>query len=623
MPTLHYTVSMPQPQTHLFHVEAAVQGFDQASYDFIMPSWTPGSYLIREFARHVQEFEALDAASRQPLPWTKHNKNTWRVHAPGFRYGPTQPADHDGLLLRYKVYANDLTVRTSHLDTSHGYFNGANLFVYLDGQRQHPATLTVVAPFADWKVSTGLPRDPVSYGAGNGSQRANPAAAASAALALQHHFHADDYDHLIDCPVECSNHRLLTFEVDGVRHQIALWGRGNEDAERLRLDTQAAVQAARDLFGGLPYDTYLFILHLTERARGGLEHRNSSSNAVSRWSFRKPAEYEKVISLLAHEFFHVWNVKRILPASFRDFEYRWETYTRLLWVMEGFTTYYTPLLLRRAGLMTPERTLETFGEQMLQLRQTPGRHFQSAEAASFDAWIKFYRPDENTPNTSVSYYLKGSLIALLLDLEIRSRTGNQRSLDDVLVATYRDYTLQGQGVPDDAFQGVCEQVAGGSLQQFFDDYVRGVAELPFEEYLGRAGLEAVYGRKGDDERSAGLGVRLKQENGRTVVETVFADGPAYHADLSAGDELIALDGFRVSRDTLDERLAGRQPGDLVTLTIFRRDELREATLALGQRPYNQVEIKPRPDATAEQRALYQAWMHASWPEVPQRMENNE
>ncbi len=624
MPTLHYTVSMPQPQTHLFHVEVAVQGFDQASYDFIMPSWTPGSYLIREFARHVQEFEALDAASRQPLPWHKHNKNTWRVQAPGPRHVPTQPASPEGILLRYKVYANDLTVRTSHLDTSHGYFNGANLFVYLDGQRSHPVTLAVSVPYADWKVSTGLPRDPVSYGAGNGgngSQRAHLAAAGAAAL--QHHFHGDDYDHLIDCPVECSNHRLLSFEVDGIRHQIALWGRGNEDPERLRLDTQAAVQAARDLFGGLPYDTYLFILHLTERARGGLEHRNSSSNAVSRWSFRKPAEYEKVISLLAHEFFHVWNVKRILPASFRDFEYRWETYTRLLWVMEGFTTYYTPLLLRRAGLMTPERTLETFGEQMLYLRQTPGRHFQSAEAASFDAWIKFYRPDENSPNSSVSYYLKGSLLALLLDLEIRSRTDNQRSLDDVLRTTYRAYTLHGLGVPDDEFQGICQRVAGGSLQQFFDDYVRGVAELPFEEYLGRAGLEVAYGWKNDDERSAGLGVRLKQENGRTVVETVFADGPAYHADLSVGDELVALDGFRISRETLDERLIGRQPGEPVTLTLFRRDELREVTLALGQRPPNKVEIKPRPDATAEQRALYEAWLGAAWPEVPQRMENSE
>jgi predicted metalloprotease with PDZ domain len=393
------------------------------------------------------------------------------------------------------------------------------------------------------------------------------------------------------------------------------------------------VQVACDLFGGLPYDTYLFILHLTNSGSGGLEHRNSSSNAVPRWSFRKPADYEKVISLLAHEFFHVWNVKRIEPASFRDFEYRWETYTRLLWVMEGFTTYYTPLLLRRAGLITPERTLETFGEQILKLQQTPGRHLQSAEAASFDAWIKLYRPDENTQNTSVSYYLKGSLLALLLDLEIRSRTANtgfgtsllnQRSLDDVLVSTYREVTLHGQGVPDDAFQGICEQVAGGSLQQFFDDYVRGVAELPFEEYLGRAGLAVTYGWKKDEaERSAGLGVRVKAQNGHTLVETVFADGPAYHADLSVGDEIIALDGYRVSQETLGDRLAGRQPGDQVTLTLFRRDELREVALTLGQRPYNKVEISPRPDATAEQRALYAGWLGAGWPEISQRMKDNE
>jgi len=620
MPTIHYTVSMPQPQTHLFHVEVAVQGFDQTSHDFVMPSWTPGSYLIREFARHVQEFEALDAASRQRLPWRKHTKNTWRVAA---------PAGTGAILLRYKVYANDLTVRTSHLDTSHGYFNGANLFVYLDGQRQHPVTLTVAVPYADWKVSTGLPRLPVTLAAGNGA--GNGSHRPGRDPLPHHHFQAEDYDHLIDCPVECSNHRLLSFEVDGIQHQIALWGHGNEDPERLRRDTQAVVQAARDIFGGLPYDYYLFILHLTDGGRGGLEHRNSSSNAVPRWGFRKPAEYEKVISLLAHEFFHVWNVKRIVPASFRDFEYRWETYTRLLWVMEGFTTYYTPLLLRRASLITPERALESYGEQLLKLAQTPGRHLQSAEAASFDAWIKLYRPDENTPNTSVSYYLKGSLIALLLDLEIRSRgrgqgaesergePGNRlRSLDDVLVTTYRDYTLHGEGVPDDAFQGICEQVAGGSLQPFFDDYVRGVAELPFEEYFSRAGLSLSYGWKGDDgERRAGLGVRVRQKEGRALVEAVFADGPAYHADLSVGDEIVALDGYRVSEATLDERLADRQPDDRVTLTIFRRDELREVTLALGQRPYNQVEIKPRPDATPEQRALYEAWLGAAWPDQAQ------
>lgn len=629
MPTIHYTVSMSQPQTHLFEIEVAVSGFAQTSYDFVMPSWTPGSYLIREFARHVQEFAALDAASQQPLRWRKHSKNTWRVDP---------PAGGGGILLRYKVYANELTVRTSHLDTSHGYFNGANLFAYLDGQRKHPAALTVVTPYPDWKVATGLPRQPAQMGGGNGAGngKRQPAHAGfdPAHPGVRYHFLAEDYDHLIDCPVECSNHRLLNFEVDGVRHQIALWGRGNEDAERLRTDTQAVVQAARDLFGGLPYDDYLFILHLTERGRGGLEHRNSSSNAVSRWSFRKPADYEQVIGLLAHEFFHVWNVKRIEPASFRDFEYRWETYTRLLWVMEGFTTYYTPLLLRRAGLITPERTLESYGEQILKLAQTPGRHFQSAEAASFDAWIKLYRPDENTPNTSVSYYLKGSLIALLLDLEIRSRTDNpgvgtsllnRRSLDDVLVTTYREYTLHGQGVPDDAFQGICEQVAGGSLQQFFDDYVRGVAELPFERYLARAGLSLAFGWKGEGaERRAGLGVRVKQQSGRAVVETVFADGPAYHADLSVGDELIALDGFRIDETTLGERLAERLPGDRVTLTLFRRDELREVALTLGQRPYNEVKITPRPDATPEQRALYEGWLRAAWPEgASQQTKDND
>lgn len=582
---------MPQPQTHLFHVEMVIEGFTQSSYDLTLPSWTPGSYMIREFSRHVQEFTAFTPQG-ELLAWHKQDKNTWRV---------TAPAADGAVLIRYKVYANDLTVRTSHLDTSHGYFNGANLFLYLDGLRHHPLNLTI-RPYGDWQVATGLPRDPAGH--------VGPEAASTL------HFLADDYDHLVDCPVECGQHRLLSFEVDGIRHDIALWGHGNEDAERLRRDTQAAVRTTRDLFGSLPYDYYLFILHLTERSRGGLEHRNSSSNAVSRWSFGKAEDYEDVIALLTHEFFHVWNVKRIQPAGFRTPDYRLESYTRLLWVMEGFTTYYTPLLQRRAGLLTPQRTLAVLARQILRLLQTPGRHLQSAEAASFDAWIKFYRPDENTANTSVSYYLKGSLIALLLDLEIRSRTANRCCLDDVLLATYHTYTLHNAGIPEDGFQSICERVIGGSLQPFFDAYVRGVAELPFEEMLGRAGLGLRFGWKGepDEPEQAGLGVRLKQEEGRTVVDTVFVDAPAYQADISAGDELVALDGYRVNKAAIGERLVGRRPGETATLTLFRRDELRQVQIALAQRPYNKLELIPLPEATAEQRALYESWLHAPWPE---------
>lgn len=600
MSTIRYTVSMPQPETHLFHVEVTISGLPQSVYDFVMPSWTPGSYLIREFARHVQEFQALDI-SGAPLPWRKLNKNTWRVEGGG-----------ESVTLHYRVYANELTVRTSHLDTSHGYFNGANLFVYLEGQRSHPVELRVAPAHPDWKVATGLPAAPSNYGAGNGGS-ARPRAESTGAL--RYAFRADDYDHLIDCPVEISNHRLLRFEVDGVPHRIAIWGHGNEDPERLRADAKAIVQAARDIFGGLPYDDYLFILHLTERRGGGLEHRNSSTNAVSRWSFRKPADYERAIALLAHEFFHTWNVKRILPASFQDFEYRWETYTRLLWVMEGFTTYYELVLLQRAGLISAERMLAILGERILRLLQTPGRHFQSAESASFDAWIKLYRPDENTQNTTVSYYLKGSLIALLLDIEIRARTGNARSLDDVLVNTYRTYTLQDRGISDEDFLAVCEEVAGGSLQAFFDDYVRGVAELPFEEYLAKAGLSMTFGYKGDEygERAAGLGVRVKDEDGHTLVQTVFSDGPAYHADISPGDEIIAIDGYRVGNDTIGDRLGDRQIGERVTVTYFRRDELRAVEITLGQRPYNRLSITPEPAASADQRALYEHWLGATWP----------
>lgn len=586
---LTYTLAMPTPVTHLFHVTLTVTGLEQPTAEFAMPVWTPGSYLVREYARHVQGFAAADGAG-QGRPWRKIAKNRWLVETAGV----------DRVTLSYQVYAGELSVRTSHLDSTHGYFNGATVFMSLDGGRDLPCDL-VITPFPGWRISTPLP----------------------AAAGEINRYHADNFDHLIDSPTEIGAHQVIEFEALGKPHRIAFYGHGNEDLTRLTADTQKIVETAGAIFGGLPYDDYLFIIHATERRRGGLEHRNSSSNGVVRWNFGDDKEYrQQVLALLAHEFFHVWNVKRIVPVGFLAFDYDEENYTKLLWVMEGWTSYFELLILRRAGLWTASAVLEETAQRILRLQQTPGRLLQSAEMASFDTWIKFYRPDENSQNTGISYYNKGALLGMLLDLDLRRQSGGQRCLDDVMRHCWQDYALVGRGLPEADFQAVVETVAGASLADFFERYVRGVDELPFDDLLAHAGLELRFGYQDDKPngaadtppaRRAGLGLRVEETDGRSLISTVFADGAGAAADVAPGDELLALDGLRVTAPSLNRRLDGYHPGDRVTLTLFRRDELRQAEVTLGVRPFNRLQMRPAAAVTEAQQALFSQWLHEPFP----------
>jgi len=570
-----YTISMPAPHTHLFHVTVEVDRLDGASVDLVLPSWTPGSYMIREYARHVQGFGARAAATDAPLPWRKVAKDAWRVETGGA----------ERIRASYQVYANDLTVRTSHLDGAHAYFNGASVFMFVPGREAEPLRLRVEAP-PDWQVTTGL--DP--------ADRPNE-------------FLAADYDELVDCPVECGTHRLLAFEVDGIPHRMAIWGRGNEDEARLIADTRRIVEAQRDFFGGLPYRHYTFILHLLDGRGGGLEHRNSVTNQVDRWTFRPERNYERYLSLTSHELFHVWNAKRLRPAPLGPFDYRRENYTRLLWLVEGATSYYDNLLLTRAGLMAPERFLERLGEAIAQLQNQPGRLVQSLEQSSFDAWIKFYRPDENSANSGVSYYLKGGLVCFLLDMEIRARTGGRRSLDDLMRRLYVAYPISGPGIPEEgALLAAVEELTGdrqGLFRDFFARYVSGVVELDYGRALAMVGLELRWERKGP---RAWLGCGLKRQGERTIIESVRSDGPACEAGVYAGDELLALDGWRVNDEQLTERLEERRPGDTVRLTLFRGDALIEARVTLAEAPPDRAVIAPVAAPSDSQRRTYRSWL---------------
>ena len=586
---ISFTVAMQKPHTHLFDVDVAIKRTANGPQEelLVMPVWTPGSYLVREFARHVQDFAAADAAG-QPLKWEKTNKDTWRIVTNGAREWHAT----------YRVYANELSVRTSELNSSHAFWNNANLLMYLDGFLKSPATVRVLAPDV-WKVATGLP----------------------AVAGQKNTFRAENFDVLYDSPFEASNFKTLVFNVEGVPHRIVIDGEGNYDPERMRRDVQKIVETQAKLMGEIPYRDYTFILHLRSDAGGGLEHLNSTALGYPRFGFRirtgdratsaapnasaSERDYRGFLSLVSHEFFHLWNVKRIRPDALGPFDYTQENYTKVLWVAEGITDYYADLFLRRAGLITEGDFLGATARSIQALQNTPGRLEQSAEESSFDAWIKYYRPDENSINSQVSYYDKGALLGFLLDLEIRKRSSGAKSLDDVMRYLYAEFFKKNRNYGPLDFQKACELMAGGSLQEFFSKYVRGKEELDYNAALEAAGLRL------DTSAGAGgvyFGADVTEEEGRLVVRRVYAGSPAYEQGLNAGDQIVALDNMRVTKDFLNARMAEKKPGDLVNLTIFRFDDLSTLLIKLGERREGTYRIVPLSTATELQKRIYRSWL---------------
>jgi predicted metalloprotease with PDZ domain len=591
-PEISFTVAMPRPHTHLLEVQVAVKraadGPQQES--LVMPVWTPGSYLVREFARHVQDFSATTAAG-QPLKWEKINKNTWRVATSGARDWQAS----------YRVYANELSVRTSELNSGHAFWNNANILMYLDGFLKSPSTVRVLAPDV-WKVATGLP----------------------GVLGQKNTFRAENFDVLYDSPFEVSNFKTLVFNVKGIPHRIVIDGEGNYDPERMRRDVQKIVETQVEMMGGeIPYRDYTFILHLRADAGGGLEHANSTALGYPRFGFTirsgdrttsaspmvtstSGPDYRSFLGLVSHEFFHLWNVKRIRPDALGPFDYTQENYTKLLWVAEGVTDYYTDLFLRRAGLITESEYLTAAARNIQALQNMPGRKVQSVEESSFDAWIKFYRADENFANSQISYYDKGGILGLLLDLEIRKRSNNAKSLDDVMRYLYAEFFKKNRNYGPADFQKASELMAGSSLEDFFSKYVRGTEELNYNAALEAAGLRLDTGASAVERPY--FGAVVVQDGDRLVVRSVSAGSPAYEQGLNTGDQIVALDNARVTRDFFNARIAEKKPGDVLNLTIFRFDELSTLLIKLGGRNEGAYRILPLSNQTEVQKRIYKSWL---------------
>ncbi|HVO30296.1 MAG TPA: PDZ domain-containing protein [bacterium] len=591
MDPVRYHVALADPHAHLFRVSATFPGpFPGGVMEAFFPTWTPGSYLQREFARNVVAASAKDEKGAA-LALAKKDKATWRVEA----------GRAAAVTLELDVYANDLTVRTSHLDGTHAYFNGANLFPLRTETRDAPCLLTIDAPAA-WKIATTLPRE------GKG-------------------FRASDYDHLADCPVEIGTHRTLSFTAAGVPHEIALWGDGNFDEKALAADLAKIVEAQAKLMGGLPFQRYLFIVHLTDKGRGGLEHRDSTTLLYPRFGFRPRKEYEEFLRLASHEYFHAWNVKRLKPKAFDPYDYTRENYTSLLWAMEGFTEYYEVMSVARAGLISRERLLAIWGEEITALLRTPGRKVQSLAESSFDSWIKYYRQDENSPNSGVSYYRKGALVALALDMELRARTKNAKSLDDLMRVMFERHGKPGQGAPEDAYAKVLAELGGAEMAALLARYVETTAEIDFATHLAHAGLsfrtrvadahddkggsagKRAKKKEGEPEEPAApwLGLDARAAGGRTQVTHVVRDSPAEKAGIYAGDEIVAVDGWRADEKAWRTRLTEHAPGDVVEVTVFRRDRLIPLRVTLAAPPADTAWIETKADPSPAAKAILASW----------------
>jgi predicted metalloprotease with PDZ domain len=574
---LHYTVALPQPAQHLFEVSLNIQDWSLEVLDLKFPVWTPGSYLVREYVRHLQGFTALDGQG-QPLSWQKLSKNHWQVATQG----------NSTLTIQYKIFANELTVRTNHLDITHGYFNPAAMFFRVPEREREAITLTILPP-QNWHISTPLPR-----------------------ASQPHTFIAATFDELVDSPVEIGTHAVYDFEVLGKPHQWAIWGEGTFNIERLLADTQKIIETEAVIFGGLPYDRYLFLLHLSANGYGGLEHKSACSLIYSRFGLRSEDSYQKFMCLVAHEFFHLWNVKRIRPKGLEVFDYDQENYTDSLWFCEGTTSFYDLVIPLRAGIYDAKCYLNKVSEAITQLQTISGRKVQPVSESSFDAWIKLYRPDANSRNAQVSYYLKGELVSLLLDLMIRAQHQNGRSLDNVMRQLWQQFGQPEVGFTREQLKAIFESVADVDLTRFWASYIDGTAELPFDEILAPFGLKL----KAEITNSAPyLGLIAKTEHSTTIVKFVEADSPAERAGIEPGDELVAIANFRITAEQLSDRLQYYQPGEMLCITVFHQDMLRECAVTLGVPTPSRWTLQAVAQPTAAQQNLFQGWLRMNLSDI--------
>ncbi len=569
--SMAFTVSMDRPDTHCYHVEFRCEGLKGATQDFKIPAWSPGYYGLMNYAKGVENFKAADGAGN-PLKWEKTTANTWRVGCD----------DASGITVSYDVKAATNFAANSYLAEDHGFISPASLFMHVSGQIRHPVTV-VIKPYKDWsKAATGL--DPVQ--------------------GQKDTFIAPDFDVLYDCPILLGNLEIMSFEVRGVPHYFAGFKLGEFDREKFTADLKGMIESAVDLIGDIPYKHYTFLA--TGPGAGGIEHANSVAIPFSGREMSSASSNKRWLDFVSHEFFHLYNVKRIRPIALGPFDYDRENLTNMLWVSEGFTVYYEYIICRRAGLISREDLLDHLRSNIVGYENQPGHLFQSATESSYTTWSQgpFGRRGGEGINKTISYYSKGPALGLLLDLKIRHETKNQKSLDDVMRKLYQKYYKEKKrGFTDDEFREVCENAAECDLSEAFE-YASTVKEIDYPKYLAYGGLEIEMPRELPE---ANFGVTVRDNDGKLVISSVDWDSNAFRADLAAKDEIKALDGAHVDAKTWKESIASKKLGDTVQLVVSRDGSERKLDVVVGHKMERSFRIKPMENPDPLQAEILKSW----------------
>ncbi len=582
---IDFEISFKEPQAHYAEVEMNMAGIATKNYvDLKMPVWTPGSYLVREFAKSVESFSAT--AGGKQVKVEKVTKNTWRVYN----------AKANAIKVNYRVYAFEISVRTAFIDASHAFLSSANIFMYPAGMIKTPSTVKIV-PFGTWnQVSTGL--EPVA--------------------GQKFTYRAADFDILFDSPIEVGTQDVFDFMAAGVKHEVAMYGGGNYDKERLKVDMAKIVEQATAVYGENPNKHYTFIVHNYAQGGGGLEHLNSTVLGASRNAYGTERGYKGFLGLVAHEYHHLWNVKRLRPIALGPFDYDNENYTTNLWIAEGFTSYYENKFMLRAGFVTPEGFVTDLTGAVGTIVNSQGAKINSAAASSFDAWINgAYRPNENSKNTFISYYSKGEVVGLLMDLEIANATKGAKSLDDVMKAMYLQCKTLKRGYTDAEFKAMVEKISGISFTNFWAKYVTGTVDVEYAKYFDYAGINIATENATPNKPSVGAALAFAKA---LTVSSVTRNSAAWIGGLNVNDEILSIDGLSIADVLKDVRtspglsfeslpvVSKKQIGDVLVVKVKRDGLEKELSLTLKENPNVRLKATLKDDATPLQLAVRKKWM---------------
>ncbi len=572
--TIDYTVSMEKPNTHYFHVVMQVSNYPGDNIELRLPDWTPGYYWIMNYAANISSFKA-EAVNGESLQWEKTDKSTWKINKQGLQ----------NLRIEYDVYAYRVSVADAYLDYGRAFISPTAVFMYPAGNTDQPCTVKII-PYSEWKsVCTGLDRVAGSVNT----------------------FRADNYDVLYDCPILAGNMKVLHFEVENIPYTLAVENPGNTDLEGFKNNLEKIIPVATGLIGDIPYKHYTFLI--MDRGMGGLEHANSMA-VYARGNFYEKENKDRNkgwMNFITHEFFHLYNVKRISPAGLWPLDYNSENYTDMLWVSEGFTVYYEYIIMNRAGLLTVDDVLNYLGNTIRSYESIPGSRYQSATESSFDTWISFFNRSSNTQNATISYYDKGCALGMLLDLAIRKETGNEKSLDDVMSLLYFKYYRDlNRGFTGDEFRSECESMAGTSLDEIFDVYASSTGDIDYNKYLGYAGLQI--DMEAVPVRGSYLGATTRTSGDETIITSVLRDSPAWNYGLSVDDVILQINGQPPADRSLDEILKHSSPGDTLNFRLKQRYFQRDISVVTDTLKSVSYRIYKLPDPDPMQQLILKDWI---------------